>query len=251
MSRHLGLVGLATQDTVDAMEEGVSLAQGPASYVFLGQRLIRGWAIEIVLVAMLLPFLAAAVDLFARCRRRRISIAPALRSYRSRLGFWVWVGAVFLVFDALGFWGRGGGRPPSLTDVTWPGGALIAFVVLAGIGWIVAREPPSPAPADPAGGAARRLQRRAARARRSRSPRRERRIRSRSSSSCRALHVWLWLPQVQDRQPAVRASVLAAGFARSGLSRLVVRDPLRARLGRAVVHRQALRDRVRTVARCS
>src|SRR5262249_54246911 len=66
---HLGLIGLAAQNTVDAMEQGVSLTQGPTSYVFLGQRLIRGWAIEIVLVAMLLPFLAAAVDLFARCRR--------------------------------------------------------------------------------------------------------------------------------------------------------------------------------------
>src|SRR6185437_10630183 len=128
--RHLGLIGLAAQDTVDAMEQGVSLAQGPTSYVFLGQRLVRGWAIEIVLVAMLLPFLAAAVDLFARCRRRRISIAPSLRSYRSRLGFWAWVGAIFLVFDLLGFWGRGGSRPPSLTDVSWPGGALVAFVVL-------------------------------------------------------------------------------------------------------------------------
>ena len=96
--RHLGLIGLATQDTVDAMEQGVSLAEGPTSYIFLGQRLLRGWAVEIVLVAMLLPFLAAAVDLFARCRRRRIGIAPALRSYRSRLGFWAWTGALFLVF---------------------------------------------------------------------------------------------------------------------------------------------------------
>ena len=96
------------------MEEGVSLAQGPTSYVYLGQRLIRGWAIEIVLVAMLLPFLASAVDLFARCRRRRIRIAPALRSYRSRLGFWAWTGALFLIFGALGFWGRSGGHPPSL-----------------------------------------------------------------------------------------------------------------------------------------
>ena len=76
------VVGLAAQATVDAMEGGVSLAQGPASYVFLGQRLIRGWAIEIVLVAMLLPFLAAAVDLFARCRRRRISIARTPSSSR-------------------------------------------------------------------------------------------------------------------------------------------------------------------------
>src|SRR4029079_13749734 len=77
--RHLGVVGLAAQDAVDAMEQGVSLAQGPASYVFLGQRLVRAWGIEIVLVCILLPFLAAAVDLFARCRRRRIRIAPALR----------------------------------------------------------------------------------------------------------------------------------------------------------------------------
>ena len=137
--RRLGQIGLATQDTIDAMEQGVSLAQGPASYVFLGQRLIRGWAIEIVLVAMLMPFLAAAVDLFARCRRRRIRIAPALRSYRSRLGFWAWVGAVFLVFGAFGFWGTMDGHAPALSSVTWPGSALVALVLLAGAGWIVAR----------------------------------------------------------------------------------------------------------------
>jgi Peptidase family M28 len=132
--RHLRRIGLAVQHTVDAMEPGFSLAQGPTSYVFLGQRLIRGWAIEIVLVAMLLPFLAAAVDLFARCRRRRIPIAPALRSYRSRLGFWAWVGLLFVVFAALGFWGSRDGRAPSLSDVTWPSSALIALVLLAGVG---------------------------------------------------------------------------------------------------------------------
>jgi hypothetical protein len=210
--RHLGQVGLAAQNTVDAMEQGVSLAQGPASYVFLGQRLIRGWAIEIVLIAMLLPFLAAAVDVFARCRRRRISIAPALRSYRSRLGFWAWVAAVFLVFDAIGFWGRsGGGRPPSLTSVSWPSGALIAFAVLAGVGWIVARS--------------RLLPRRPIRP--------EERLAGYSAALLSlgvvgllvaatnpfalifvlpSLHAWLWLPQVQDRQPVLRASVLVAGF---------------------------------------
>ncbi len=103
---NLGLVGRAAQDTVDAIEQAISLVQGPASYVFLGERLIRGWAIEIVLVAMLLPFLAAAVDLFARCRRRRIRIAPALRSYRSRLFFWAWVGAIFLVFGGIRLLGK-------------------------------------------------------------------------------------------------------------------------------------------------
>jgi hypothetical protein len=208
---HLGLVGLAAQDTIDAMEQGVSLAQGPTSYVYLGQRLIRGWAIEIVLVAMLLPFLAAAVDLFARCRRRHIRIAPALRSYRSRLGFWAWVGALFLVFGALGFWGTTGGRAPSLGDVSWPGSGLIALVLLAGVGWIVART--------------RLLPRRPIRP--------EERLAGHSGALLAlgvvgllvaatnpfalifvlpSLHAWLWLPQVQTRHPALRSSVFLAGF---------------------------------------
>jgi hypothetical protein len=193
------------------MEEGVSLAQGPASYVYLGQRLIRGWAIEIVLVAMLLPFLAAAVDLFARCRRRHIRIAPALRSYRSRLGFWAWVGAVFLVFGAFGFWGTMDRRAPSLSSVTWPGSALLALVLLAGAGWIVAR--------------ARLLPQRPIRP--------EERLAGHSAALLAlgvvgllvaatnpfalifvlpSLHAWLWLPQVQTRHPALRASVFLVGL---------------------------------------
>ena len=208
--RHLGAVGLAAQDAVDAMEQGVSLAQGPTSYVYLGQRLVRGWAIAIVLVAMLLPFLEAAVDLFARCRRRRIRIAPALRSYRSRLGFWAWVGAVFLFFRAIGLWGEGAG-PPSLTSVSWPGGALLALVLLAGAGWLVARS--------------RLLPRRPIRP--------EERLAGHSAALLAlgvvgllvaatnpfalifvlpSLHAWLWLPQVQTRQPALRAGVLLIGF---------------------------------------
>ena len=208
---HLGTIGRAVQDTVDAMEQGVSLAQGPTSYVFLGQRLVRGWAIEIVLVAMLLPFLAAAVDLFARCRRRRIRIAPALRSYRSRLGFWAWVGGVFFVFGALGFWGGADGRTPSLSAVAWPGSALLALVFLAGAGWLVARS--------------RLLPRRPIRP--------EERLAGHSGALLAlgvvglllaatnpfalifllpSLHAWLWLPQVQTRHPTLRAGVLLAGF---------------------------------------
>jgi Peptidase family M28 len=208
---HIGAIGLAAQDTLDAMEQGISLAQGPASYVFLGQRLIRGWAIEIVLVAMLLPFLAGAVDLFARCRRRRIRIAPALRSYRSRLGFWAWVGAVFVVFRAIGLWGSGGGQAPPLGSVSWPGGALAALALLAGAGWLVARS--------------RLLPRRPIRT--------EERLAGHSAALLAlgvvgllvaaanpfalifvlpSLHAWLWLPQVQTRHPAARAGVFLVGL---------------------------------------
>jgi hypothetical protein len=207
----LGQIGRATQNAVDAMEEGAALAQGPASYVFLGQRLVRGWAIEIVLVAALLPFIVASVDLFARCRRRRIPVAPALRSYRSRLGFWAWVAILFGVFAAFGAWGKGDGRPPPLDHVTWPSGALIALAALAALGWIVARDRLLP-----------------------RRPIRPEELLAGHTAALLALsvvgllvvatdpfalvfllpalHAWLWLPQVQSRPIWTRAAVLLVGL---------------------------------------
>jgi hypothetical protein len=207
----LGQIGRATQNAVGAMEQGVALPQGPASYVFLGQRLVRGWAIEIVLVAALLPFIVAAVDLFARCRRRRIPVTPALRSYRSRLAFWAWVAILFGTFGLLGAWGRGDGRPPPLRDVNWPAGSLLTVALLAGIGWIVARDRLLP--------------------RREVSP--EERLAGHTAALLAlsvvgllvvatdpfalvfllpALHIWLWLPQVHTRGAWARALVLLAGF---------------------------------------
>ena len=212
----LGEVGRAIQDAIDAMEQGVTLAQGPSSYVYLGQRLVRGWAIEIVLVASLLPFIAAAVDLFARCRRRRIRIAPAIRSYRSRLAFWAWVGVVFGLFALAGLWGRTDGRPPPLSSVSWPSGALVGLAILAGIGWIVARDRLIPrrtitAEEELAGHAAALL--------------------ALSIVGLLVvatdpfalvfllpcLHIWLWLPQVRTHGIWPRLAVLLAGLVGPGL----------------------------------
>src|SRR4029450_5661614 len=103
---------------------------------------VRGWAIELSLIAALLPFLFAAIDLFARCRRRHIRIAPALRSFRSRLLFWLWVTLLFVVFSLLG-WGEGEARPlspESAAATQWPIWSLAAFGVLALAGWLVARD---------------------------------------------------------------------------------------------------------------
>src|SRR6266550_2042868 len=77
----LAQVGRAAQDALGTLDEGLEFTQGTSTYLYLGSRLIRGWAIELVLIACLLPFLATAVDLFARCRRRHIALAPALRAY--------------------------------------------------------------------------------------------------------------------------------------------------------------------------
>ena len=216
-TRHLSLVrinqiGLATQDAVNAMEEGISLAQGSSSYVFLGQRLIRGWAIEVVLIAMLLPFIVATVDLFARCRRRRIPIAPAFRSYRTRLVFWGLGGAVFLLFGEAGFLGGNTGRPAPLNDVPWPIGALLVLGLLGVASWLVVRDRLAPrrvveTEEELAGYTAALL---------------ALSIVGLLVAATNAyaliyllpcLHVWLWLPQVQARPRRVRAVVLALGLA--------------------------------------
>jgi Peptidase family M28 len=207
----LGQVGRATQNTLDALEQGVALPPGPSSYIYLGSRIIRGWAIEIVLVAMLLPFLAATVDLFARCRRRRIRVAPALRSYRSRLAFWLWCGGLFGLFALLGVWPGGAPRPPSIESVRWPATGLIVLGVLAALGWLVARE--------------RLLPRRPVRP--------EEELAGHAAALLAlgvvgllvvatnpfalvfllpSLHAWLWLPQVRASPVWTRLAVLLIGF---------------------------------------
>jgi hypothetical protein len=207
----LGQVGRATQNTIDALEQGVALPPGPSSYVYLGGRIVRGWAIEIVLVAALLPFLTTTVDLFARLRRRRIRVSPALRSYRSRLAFWLWCGGLFGLFALLGVWPDGEARPPSLDGVRWPATGLVVLGVLAVVGWFVTRERLLP--------------------RRHVHP--EEQLAGHAAALLAlgvvgllvvatnpyalifllpSLHVWLWLPQVRARPFAIRLGVLLLGF---------------------------------------
>ena len=175
---------------------------------------MRGWAIELVLVAGLLPFLAAAIDLFARCRRRRIPLAPAFRSLRSRLGFWLFGGVLFELFALIGVWPKGDARPlsPSSAGAThWPALGITAFVLALLLGWLVSRE---------------RLL-----------PRRELGVEEELAGHVAALlalggvgllvvatnpfallfvlpslHAWLWLPQVRERQWWTRVGLLGLGL---------------------------------------
>jgi hypothetical protein len=210
----LAQAGRAAQRMLDSLDQGLDLPQGSSSYVYLGARLVRGWAIELVLIVALLPYLAAVVDLFARCRRRRIPIAPALRSYRSRLAFWLWSGAVFGLFTLAGVWPGGAPRPPALESSVArhaPTLGLLGLAALMLLGWLVGRERLIP-----------------------RRPVRQAEILAGHTGALLALgvvallvvatnpfalvfllpslHIWLWLPQVHDRPPWTRAAVLALGF---------------------------------------
>jgi hypothetical protein len=208
-------VGRAAQDALGTLDEGLEFTQGTSTYVYLGSRLIRGWAVELVLIACLLPFLATAVDLFARCRRRHVALAPALRAYRSRLAFWAWVVGLFELFRLLGAWPQGAARPiPPMSPLAhdWPAKGLLALTALALLGWFVTRE--------------RLIPRRAITS--------EEELAGHTASLLclgalsllvvatnpfalvfllPSLHVWLWLPQVRGAPAAIRLGVLAVGFA--------------------------------------
>jgi hypothetical protein len=159
--------------------------------------------------------LATAIDLFARCRRRRIPLAPALRGYRSRLALWLWVVGLFELFGLLGAWPDGAARPISPTsDMAhdWATKSLLALGVLALAGWLVTRERLMP--------------------RRTVTPEEELAGHTAGLLCLGALsllvvatnpyalifllpclHVWLWLPQVRGAPAGLRLGVLALGFA--------------------------------------
>ncbi len=212
--RRVGQAGRALEAIVGSLDEGVALARDSSSYVYLGSRIVQGWAVKLVLITALLPFLLAAVDLFARCRRRRIALAPALRSFRSRLAFWLWVAAVFAVLRFAGAWPNVDLPPPPDTQVAgdWPVVALGFLAVLALAGWLVTRErllPRRPVSAEEelAGQTAALL---------------VLAVLALLTVATNAfalifllpsLHAWLWLPQLRRSRPVVRAAVMLAGLA--------------------------------------
>jgi len=210
----LAQIGRSSQELLRALDQGAELVQGTSSYLYLGARVIRGWAIQLVLIAALLPFVISAIDLFARCRRRGLPIAPALRSYRSRLAFWLWVGAVFELFALLHVWPSGAPvalDPHGGAARHWPLLGLIGLAALAAAGWVVTRArlaPRGPVAIDDelAGHTAALLALGVVGLL----------VVATNPYSLilvlPSLHAWLWLPQVQSRPAWVRVGILAAGF---------------------------------------
>lgn len=146
-------LGRASESILSSLDGGVALTGGTAGYLYLGSRIVRGWAIELVLLSSLVPFLVGAVDLFARSRRRRLPLPGAWRALRTRLGVWLWIGLVIGVGAVAGVFPRGSAIPPppdspAVTD--WPAAGLTILGALAALGWLRARR--ALAPSAPAGG---------------------------------------------------------------------------------------------------
>jgi hypothetical protein len=176
---HLTALGRAAQELVGSLDQGLELMSGTPSFVWAGGRAVRGWAIELLLISLFVPYAVAVIDLFATTRRRRIPIAPALRSLRSRIAFWLFAGLVLgtaLAVVWLACRPRLVPRRPAEPSEQLAGNvvALLGAGVVALL--VVATNPFALLFCLP------------------------------------ALHAWLWLPQVRSRRPVVRALVFALGL---------------------------------------
>ena len=185
----------------------------------------------------LVPVLVATIDLFARCRRRHVALAPALRSLASRLVLWLWVGALFALLRVTGLLADGDARPLDPGPRRGDGrGRVVALVVLGlgcARGWLLTRPRLVP-----------------------RGPGRPTRTGSAATSPAMlvlglvalvvaatnpysllfvlpSLHAWLWLPHV-PREPRPRARwPLRRRVRRGSHPRRLVRVAARARARRA------------------
>jgi hypothetical protein len=213
--RRMSEIGRSAQTLLGSLDAEVELAQGTSSYVYLGARSVRGWAIVFTLCAALLPCLAVIVDLFARLRRRRIALAPALRSFRTRLIFWLFAGLLFELFALLGVWGQGAARPLSPEDspgTDWPLLGLTVFTCFLVAAWFLTR--PGLVPRRPVSA--------------------EEQLAGHTAALLAlgivsllvvatnpyalifvlpSLHAWIWLPQLRGAPGLVRAGALVAGLA--------------------------------------
>ena len=211
----LGQLGRAAQEVVLALDATSELARGTESYVYTGDRLIRGWTIQLLLFAALVPFLVAVVDLFARCRRRQVALTASLQSVATRFGVVFWAAVLLALWTAAGLLPDGVSRPISPDSEAagdWPVLALVALGILAGAGWLAAR--PRLAPRRPVG-------------------RRDELGGHLGAMLVLAfvalavaatnpyallfllpsLHAWLWLPHVPRRNFPLRVTVFALGLA--------------------------------------
>ena len=208
-------LGRSAQALLGALDQAADVASGTESYVWTGTRLIRGWTIQFVLLGCLLPFLAATVDLFARCRRRHIALRPALRSLASRLGLWLWVGVLLAFFSFTGIFPNGEPRPispESAAATNWPVFGVGVFAGLVAVGWLVTRPrlvPTGPVErTDELGGhlAAMLVLGVVALVVAAQNP-------FALVFVLPSLHVWLWLPHASERGRAAALGVYAVGFA--------------------------------------
>lgn len=135
-------LGRAAQALLGSLDAGAELTRGTTTQLVFGERVVRGWALALLLAAAVVPPLAGIADLIARLWRRGVALAPAFRSLRSRLAVWLWLGALVWAGALLGFLPADGALPPPAPDAAaagWEPAGVAALAALGAGAWALAR----------------------------------------------------------------------------------------------------------------
>ena len=143
----LGQLGRAAETTLTSLDGAIQLSGQSAAFVYLGDRVVRGWAVELLLLTMLVPFAVAVVDLLARAARRGTRLTPAWRRLRRSIGLWLAVGGLVFVAALAGVFPLGGPRPP-VADAPpadqWPAAGVAVMLAAVVATWLVGRRLAAP-----------------------------------------------------------------------------------------------------------
>lgn len=74
--KHFKVFGKSALSTLLALDGAEPLDRSPDRYLSVAGRVVPGWAVSVLVLALIVPVLFVAVDAFARARWRRVRIAP-------------------------------------------------------------------------------------------------------------------------------------------------------------------------------
>jgi hypothetical protein len=149
-AQRLGQLGRATETTLASLDGAIQLSGRSAAFVYLGDRVVRGWAVELLLLSALVPFGVAVIDLLVRAVRRGTRLAPSWRRLRRAIGLWLALGGLIFIAALAGLFPLGAPRPPVAdappTD-QWPVAGVLVLVAAVIAMWFLARRVAAPEPA--------------------------------------------------------------------------------------------------------
>jgi len=140
--RRLTQLGRASETLLASLDAAVEVPSATAGAIFLGERAVRGWTLELLLLVAVVPFAGAALDLLSRCRRRRLPLRPAWRALRRRVALWLALLALLALAGLAGTLPVEPRLPPPPDQPPldrWPVGAVALFVIAALLVWLRAR----------------------------------------------------------------------------------------------------------------
>ena len=141
-SARLGQLGRASETLLNSLDQSVELPTSTNGAIYLAQRTVRGWALQLLLLAAVIPFAAATFDLLSRARRRRLPLHDAWRSLRRRVGLWLLLLAIVGIASLVGALPSEPALPPPPDEPpvdSWPLGLLAVLALAVVLVWLRSR----------------------------------------------------------------------------------------------------------------